>query len=74
VYVCEDDTCAREFQRQDARLKHYRKYHPERAADRPYISRSAASGSTGREQEADLINISSWANDQVLWNEDTALT
>jgi len=41
AYVCEDDTCAKEFQRKDARLKHYRRNHPELAADRPLVSSMA---------------------------------
>jgi uncharacterized Zn-finger protein len=28
VYICEDEGCDRVFRRQDARIKHYRKYHP----------------------------------------------
>jgi hypothetical protein len=27
-YICESNGCRRTFKRQDARLKHYRKYHP----------------------------------------------
>jgi hypothetical protein len=29
VYVCEDSMCAKEYRSKDARLKHYRRYHPE---------------------------------------------
>jgi hypothetical protein len=29
VYMCEDDDCDRVFRRQDARIKHYRKCHPQ---------------------------------------------
>ncbi|KAI4946069.1 hypothetical protein J4E91_007512 [Alternaria rosae] len=60
-YVCEDRTCAKEFRRPDARLKHYRKYHPELAVDSPLIRRSSASRSMRRNQEVELRNISSWA-------------
>ena len=60
-YVCGDDTCAKEFRRQDARLKHYRKYHPDLAADSPLVRRSSASRPTRRNQEDDLSNMSSWA-------------
>ena len=28
AYICEDQTCAKKFQRPDARLKHYRRHHP----------------------------------------------
>jgi len=52
-YVCGDKTCAKEFKRQDARLKHYRKYHSELAASSPFVSRLTASRPTGREQEVD---------------------
>lgn len=37
VYVCEDASCGRVFNRQDARLKHYRKYHLQLAS--PYLAR-----------------------------------
>jgi hypothetical protein len=37
VYVCEDASCGRVFNRQDARLKHYRKYHLRLAS--PYLAR-----------------------------------
>jgi hypothetical protein len=60
-YVCEDLTCAKEFRRQDARLKHYRKYHCELAASSPFVPRSTASRPVASEQEVDLSNISSWA-------------
>ncbi|KAH6861064.1 hypothetical protein BKA58DRAFT_443834 [Alternaria rosae] len=60
-YVCGDDTCAKEFRRQDARLKHYRKYHPELAADSPLVRRSSASRPTRRHQEVELSNMSGWA-------------
>jgi uncharacterized Zn-finger protein len=38
VYTCEDHRCGRVFKRRDARLKHYRKHHPELAA--PFVPRS----------------------------------
>ena len=60
-YVCEDGTCAKEFRRQDARLKHYRKYHPELAAHSPIIRRSSASRPMRRSQEVELSNMSGWA-------------
>jgi len=47
VYVCEADTCAKEYRRRDARLKHYRKQHPELAAS-PLVRRSFKS--TNEEQ------------------------
>ena len=61
AYVCEDNTCAKEFRRQDARLKHYRKYHPELAADSPLVRRSSASRPTRRNQDVELSNMSGWA-------------
>ena len=61
-YVCEDLTCAKEFQRQDARLKHYRKWHRELAASSPFVPRSTASRTAAREQEFDLSNVSSWVD------------
>jgi len=61
AYTCENDMCAKEFRRQDARLKHYRKYHPELAADSPIIRRSSASRPTRRNQEVEFSNMSSWA-------------
>ena len=61
AYMCEDKTCAKEFRRQDARLKHYRKYHPELAASNPYVRRSSVSRSTRRNLEVELSNMSPWA-------------
>jgi hypothetical protein len=57
-YVCEDDTCAKEFKRQDARVKHYRKYHPELAS--PYVPRPSQSRRPRGDPDIDLRNISSW--------------
>jgi hypothetical protein len=59
-YVCEDDTCAKEFKRQDARLKHYRKYHPDLAASTPYVARSAGSRRPRGDPDVDLRDVSSW--------------
>ena len=61
AYMCEDDTCAKEFQRKDARLKHYRRNHPELAVDSPLVRRSSASRSARRNQEVEFSNMSSWA-------------
>jgi hypothetical protein len=58
LYVCHDNTCAKEFKRKDARLKHYRKYHPELAVASPLVRRSR---SGCRTQEVELSNMSSWA-------------
>lgn len=33
VYECEDPTCDRVFRRQDARVKHYRRWHPDFASE-----------------------------------------
>jgi hypothetical protein len=38
-YHCEDAGCSKSFQRQDARLKHYRKAHPQLAPG-PALSRT----------------------------------
>jgi hypothetical protein len=57
LYVCKDDTCAREFKRSDARVKHYRKHHPELASE--YVPRPQARRLQG-DQDVYLSNISSW--------------
>ena len=36
-YACEDDYCARSFNRKDARLKHYRKAHPHLSSGPPIL-------------------------------------
>jgi hypothetical protein len=57
AYVCEDDACAREFKRSDARVKHYRKYHPGFASK--YVPRPQTRRLRG-DQDDVLRNISSW--------------
>jgi hypothetical protein len=59
-YICEDDTCARQFKRQDARLKHYRKRHPNILAATPYTRRRPPSPSRSGGRDADLRNVSGW--------------
>ena len=69
-YLCEDDGCAREFKRQDARLKHYRRHHAHLVtgpmiARRPQRSRrvSNSQSSIGEEQEPQdqvLRSVSGW--------------
>jgi hypothetical protein len=59
-YVCEDDTCAKEFRRQDARLKHYRKYHRSLAASSPYVPRPSQSRRPRGDPEVDLRYTSGW--------------
>lgn len=53
-FMCEDNTCARKFNRSDARLKHYRKNHPNLASSNTRNRR------TQEIQEVDLSNMSSW--------------
>jgi hypothetical protein len=57
LYVCDDNTCAREFKRSDARVKHYRKHHPELASE--YVPRPQIRRLRG-DQDDDLRNISGW--------------
>ena len=56
VYVCENASCGRVFNRQDARLKHYRKYHQELA--RPYIARHQTRHAN-KEQYSDFMSSAS---------------
>ncbi|KAF1837577.1 hypothetical protein BDW02DRAFT_119615 [Decorospora gaudefroyi] len=56
-YECESG-CDISFKRNDARVRHYRKCHPERAS--PYVARGPWKRSGGGGQDDDLRNISSW--------------
>ncbi|KAF1946154.1 hypothetical protein EJ02DRAFT_262904 [Clathrospora elynae] len=60
ICICESESCDKVFKRQDARLKHYRKYHPRLAADRPYVARRSQGRCPGGDQDADLRSISGW--------------
>jgi uncharacterized Zn-finger protein len=55
VYYCKASGCTRDFRRQDARLKHHRKRHPELGSG-PASSRRTHQGS--ELQELDLLGIS----------------
>ena len=56
VYVCENPSCERVFNRQDARLKHYRKYHQQLA--RPYVARPQTRHAN-KEQYLDFMSSAS---------------
>jgi len=56
-YVCEDRWCAKVFKRQDARLKHYRKCHPELAA--PRVSQPVSTRSI---RDVELSKFAGWAS------------
>lgn len=67
VYECENSLCGAVFWRPDARLKHYRKRHPNLAADKPYIPRGRqprSARSPQPDQELDLSNV--WTGDPPL--------
>ncbi|KAI4641656.1 hypothetical protein J4E93_007754 [Alternaria ventricosa] len=55
-YECEDLTCDKVFKRQDARLKHYRKYHPHLAAAPPRKKKK-------RDLSAFKVKVEPWLGD-----------
>lgn len=48
LFECEADNCERSYARKDARLKHYRKHHPERV--------------TPQEDAQGFNHVGSWAD------------
>ncbi|KAL1791881.1 hypothetical protein ACET3X_009632 [Alternaria dauci] len=58
VYVCENASCERMFNRQDARLKHYRTHHQRLAT--PYIARpETRHANRDRDQYSDFMSSTS---------------
>lgn len=53
IYPCADQRCRKEFRRQDARLKHYRRLHPHLGAEEAVLRGP-------RHQEQTLRDVSSW--------------
>lgn len=54
---CADETCDKRFKRQDARLKHIRKYHPHLAS--AALPRKRGHGTSHKEQDYEFENIGS---------------
>jgi hypothetical protein len=56
IYCCGDTSCNKTFRRQDARLKHHRRHHPQLGAEEAVLR-----GPRQRErQDETLRDVSSW--------------
>ncbi|KAF2632518.1 hypothetical protein BU25DRAFT_453733 [Macroventuria anomochaeta] len=56
-YKCEADGCESVFERQDARLKHYRRRHPQLTPDPVVLRKVLTLGGTGTDKDQDGLDV-----------------